>query len=175
MWLMWRINCRSHKEFGCGATDSVDNVHGGGSLAVSMLNIGDGIMDDILQEYIESSAGLFLDQSTNNSPPGLERRRMAGFLLYPCCPSWTLPYPILSFPHTLTSFVLDLDSKEVWWWYFHRADHLYASDHRPGKVSETLDGRHGDAHVVPEIIPSLLFDLNLYGSWLKLSKEDEKE
>jgi hypothetical protein len=42
---------------------SVHDIHGGDSLPLGMLGVGDGITDDILKEYLEDSTGLLVDQS----------------------------------------------------------------------------------------------------------------
>ena len=42
---------------------SVDNVHGGDSLPLGMLGVGDCITDDVLQEHLEDTTGLFVDES----------------------------------------------------------------------------------------------------------------
>ena len=45
------------------ALQSVDNIHGSYSLALSMLCVGDGITDYILQEDLENTAGLLVDET----------------------------------------------------------------------------------------------------------------
>ena len=42
---------------------SVDDVHGGDSLALCVLGVGDGIADDVLQEDLQHTAGLLVDES----------------------------------------------------------------------------------------------------------------
>lgn len=45
------------------AFQSVDDVHGGDRLALGMLGVGNGIPDDILEEYFQDTAGLLVDES----------------------------------------------------------------------------------------------------------------
>ncbi len=42
---------------------SVDHVHGGDGLALGVLCVGDSVTDHVLQEDLEDSAGLFVDQT----------------------------------------------------------------------------------------------------------------
>ena len=41
---------------------SVDDIHGGDSLPLGMLGVGDGITDDILKELLENTTGLLIDE-----------------------------------------------------------------------------------------------------------------
>ena len=43
--------------------ESVDHVHGGDSLPLGVLSVGDGISDDVLQEDLENSTSLLIDES----------------------------------------------------------------------------------------------------------------
>ena len=43
--------------------ESIDNVHGGDSLPLGVLGVGDCIPDDILKEDLEDSTGLLVDES----------------------------------------------------------------------------------------------------------------
>lgn len=45
------------------AFQSIDDVHGSDSLPLGMLGVGDGITDDILQEDLQDSTGLLVDQA----------------------------------------------------------------------------------------------------------------
>ena len=45
------------------ALESVDDVHGGDGLAFGMLGVGDGITDDVLEEHLQDTTGLFVDES----------------------------------------------------------------------------------------------------------------
>ena len=42
--------------------ESVDNVHGGHSLPLGMLGVGDGVPDDVLKEHLQHTPGLLVDQ-----------------------------------------------------------------------------------------------------------------
>jgi len=41
---------------------SVDDIHGGDGLSLGMLGVGDSITNHILQEYLENTTGLFIDE-----------------------------------------------------------------------------------------------------------------
>ncbi len=45
------------------ALQGVDDVHGGDSLPLGMLGVGDGVADDVLKEDLENSAGLLVDEA----------------------------------------------------------------------------------------------------------------
>ena len=42
---------------------SIDDIHGGDSLPLGVLGVGDGITDDVLKEDLEDSTGLLVDES----------------------------------------------------------------------------------------------------------------
>lgn len=42
---------------------SIDNVHGGHSLPLGVLSVGDSITDDILQEHLQDTTGLLIDEA----------------------------------------------------------------------------------------------------------------
>ena len=44
---------------------SIDDVHGSDSLALGVLGVGDGVADDVLQEDLEDTAGLLVDQAAD--------------------------------------------------------------------------------------------------------------
>jgi hypothetical protein len=44
------------------ALERVDDVHGGDSLASGVLGVGDGVADDVLEEDLEHTAGLLIDE-----------------------------------------------------------------------------------------------------------------
>ena len=46
--------------------EGVDNVHGGDCFAFGMFGVGDSIPDDVLEEYLEDAAGLFINESGNS-------------------------------------------------------------------------------------------------------------
>ena len=41
----------------------VDDVHGGDGLSLGVLGVGDGITNDVLQEYLQDATGLLVDQA----------------------------------------------------------------------------------------------------------------
>ena len=45
------------------ALQSVDDVHGGDSLSLGVLAVGDSITDDVLKEHLQDSTGFLVDQS----------------------------------------------------------------------------------------------------------------
>ena len=47
------------------ALQGVDNIEGGHGLAAGVLGVGDGITDDVLEEHLENTAGLLVDEATD--------------------------------------------------------------------------------------------------------------
>ena len=47
------------------ALEGVDNVHGSDRLALGVLGVGDSIPDDVLQEHLEHTSGLLVDEARN--------------------------------------------------------------------------------------------------------------
>ena len=45
------------------AFQSVDDVHGGDGLSLGVLGVGDGITDDVLEENLQDTTGLFVDEA----------------------------------------------------------------------------------------------------------------
>ena len=43
--------------------ESVDDIHGSDGLPLGVLGVGDGISDNVLQEHLQNSTGLLIDQS----------------------------------------------------------------------------------------------------------------
>ena len=43
--------------------ESVDNVEGSDGLSLSVLGVGDGVTDDVLEEDLENTSGLFVDEA----------------------------------------------------------------------------------------------------------------
>ena len=41
----------------------IDDIHGGDSLPLGMLGVGNGITDDILKENLQHTTGLFIDEA----------------------------------------------------------------------------------------------------------------
>jgi hypothetical protein len=44
---------------------SIDHIHGSHCLAASMLSVGDSVADDFLQEDLEATTSLFIDEATD--------------------------------------------------------------------------------------------------------------
>ena len=47
------------------ALERVDDVHSGDGLAACVLGVGDGVTDHVLEEDLEDTTGLFVDESRN--------------------------------------------------------------------------------------------------------------
>ena len=45
--------------------ESVDDIHGSDGLPLGVLGVGDGISDNVLQEHLQNSTGLLIDESGN--------------------------------------------------------------------------------------------------------------
>ena len=45
------------------ALERVDDIHGGDGLAARVLGVGHGIADDVLEEHLEDTAGLLVDEA----------------------------------------------------------------------------------------------------------------
>ena len=45
------------------ALEGVDHIHGSDGLALGVLSVGDGIPDDVLQEHLEHTTGLLVDET----------------------------------------------------------------------------------------------------------------
>merc|ERR1719228_678393 len=45
--------------------ESIDNVHGSDSLPLGVLGVGDGVSDDVLQEHLQDTPRLFIDETTD--------------------------------------------------------------------------------------------------------------
>ena len=46
--------------------ESIDHIHGGDGLPLGVLGVGDGITDDILEEHLQDTTGLFVDQTADS-------------------------------------------------------------------------------------------------------------
>lgn len=44
----------------------IDNVHGCHGLPLGMLGVGDGITDDVLQEHLQDTTGLLVDEARDS-------------------------------------------------------------------------------------------------------------
>ena len=47
------------------ALQGVHNIHGGHSLPAGVLSVGYGVADDVLQEHLQNTAGLFVDETAD--------------------------------------------------------------------------------------------------------------
>ena len=69
MYLKWvdtgEGGCLTTESVQCAslALQSVDDVHGGDGLPLGVLGVGDGVTDYVLQEYLEDTTGLLVDQA----------------------------------------------------------------------------------------------------------------
>ena len=45
------------------ALEGVDHIHGGHGLPLGVLGVGDGITDDVLEENLENTTGLLVDEA----------------------------------------------------------------------------------------------------------------
>ena len=45
---------------------SIDNIHGGDCLPLGVLGVGDGITDDVLEEHLQDTTGLFVDETADS-------------------------------------------------------------------------------------------------------------
>ena len=43
--------------------ESIDNIHSGDSLPLGVFGVGDGVSDNVLQENLQNSTGLLVDQA----------------------------------------------------------------------------------------------------------------
>jgi len=48
------------------ALESVDDVHGGDGLSLGVLGVGDGVTDDVFEEDLEDTTGLFVDEARDS-------------------------------------------------------------------------------------------------------------
>jgi hypothetical protein len=62
------------------AFEGVDDVHGSDSLAASVLSVGDGIANDILQEDLEDTSGFFVDETGDTLDAPTSRQTTDGGL-----------------------------------------------------------------------------------------------
>merc|ERR550519_471719 len=99
--------------------ESVHYVHGGDGLPLSVLRVGDGVPDHVLQENLEDAPGLLIDQAgdpLNTAPSG---ETPDGRLSDPLdIVTKNLPVPLgSSLPESLTTFATSrhLDQKRKVW------------------------------------------------------------
>ena len=43
--------------------EGIDHIHGGDGLPLGVFGVGDGIPDDVLEEHLQDSTGLLVDQA----------------------------------------------------------------------------------------------------------------
>ena len=60
--------------------ESIDHIHGGDSLPLGVLGVGDGIPDDVLEEDLEDSASLLVDESGDTLDSSTTRQPSDGGL-----------------------------------------------------------------------------------------------
>ena len=58
----------------------IDDVHGGDGLSSGVLGVGDGISDDVLQEDLEDTSGLLVDESGDTLDTSSSRESSDGRL-----------------------------------------------------------------------------------------------
>ena len=59
----WKNLASEAVESAALAFQSVDDVHGSDCLALGVLTVGDRVSDDVLQEDLQNTSGLLVDQS----------------------------------------------------------------------------------------------------------------
>ena len=62
------------------AFQGIDDIHGGDSLPLGVLGVGDGITDDVLKEDLEDTTGLFVDESRDTLDSSTSRQTTDGGL-----------------------------------------------------------------------------------------------
>ena len=66
--MSWRGECCLTSESVQGAAlplQSVHDVHGGDGLPLGVLGVGDCVSDDVLEEHLEDSSGLLVDEAAD--------------------------------------------------------------------------------------------------------------
>jgi hypothetical protein len=61
-WRGWEGSASEAVESAPLPLESVDNVHGGDSLPLGVLGVGDSVPDDVLQEHLQHAPGLLVDK-----------------------------------------------------------------------------------------------------------------
>ena len=61
-WLGWEESASEAVEGTSLPLESVDNIHGGHGLPLGVLSVGDSVPDDVLQEHLQHTPGLLVDQ-----------------------------------------------------------------------------------------------------------------
>ena len=60
--------------------EGIDHIHGGDSLPLGVFGVGDGIPDDVLEEHLQDSTGLLIDQSRDTLDSSTSRQTPDGGL-----------------------------------------------------------------------------------------------
>ena len=60
--------------------EGIDYIHGGDSLPLGVLGVGDGITDDVLKEDLEDTTGLLVDESRDTLDSSTSRQTADGGL-----------------------------------------------------------------------------------------------
>ena len=76
------VNCLTSETVECAALslERVDNVHGGDSLPLGVLGVGDCIADDVLEEDLQHAASLLVDQARDTLHTSTSRQTANGWL-----------------------------------------------------------------------------------------------
>lgn len=72
------VSCSESVEGSAVSSQGVDDVHGGDGLSPGVLSVGDGVLDDALEESLEHLSGIVVDEgrdplhasSSGQSPDG---------------------------------------------------------------------------------------------------------
>ena len=59
----WKFLSTESVEGAALALESVDDIHGGDGLSLGVLAVGDGISDDVLEEHLQNSTSLLVDEA----------------------------------------------------------------------------------------------------------------
>ena len=62
---MWADLAAEAVEGAALALEGVDDVHGSDGFSAGVLGVGDGVTDHVLEEHLEDTAGLLVDESTD--------------------------------------------------------------------------------------------------------------
>jgi hypothetical protein len=72
------------------------NIHGGDSLTTSVLGVGDGVPDDVLEEDLEHTTGLLVDETGDTFDTATTSETTDGCCHGgPSCDAWRLPFRVL--------------------------------------------------------------------------------
>lgn len=62
VWLSWYLTSETVEGLAL-SLESVDNIHGDNGLPLGVLSVGDCITDNVLEEILQNTSGLFVDES----------------------------------------------------------------------------------------------------------------